>query len=226
MFQKIIIVLLMSTLVAAAAHASAVTLSQSALMSLDYDHSSEALTAQVIEKRLSGNGVEFDIYFQGNGGADSQMFFGSSVFGGAGSLVFADFSAYDAFQMDVALLKVGGYDNPQAESFELWFSPMVYDSISYKFFNAELLSTAVGNNTATASMDIGLLSAGNRVHGDWIFEIGYEIHMDDPTAWPTEGVILSLLISPTEGADQIIPEPISLSFLIMGGLCLIAVRRK
>ncbi len=216
----------MSIFVATAAHASVVTLSQAALMSLDYQHASDALTPQVIGKRLSGNGVEFDIYFRSNGGADSQMFFGSSVFGGAGSLVFADFSAYDTFQMNIALLKVEGYTNPQAESFELWFSPMVYDSVSYKYFNAELLSTAVGHNTATASMDIGLLSAGNRVHGDWIFEIGYEIHMDDPTAWPKEGVILSFLISPTEGAAQIIPEPVSLPFLIIGGLRLIAARRK
>ena len=226
MFQrKIAYLLIMLTLAALTAQGSVVTLGQSGLMSLDYYHASEMLTTRVIEKSLSGDGVEFKIQVQGNSGSDSQMFYGSSVFGGAGSLVFADLSSYDQFQMDVTLLGVEGYTDPQAESFELWFSPMVYDSSSYKFFNGELLSTAAGRNTATASMDIGSLSAGYSKNGDWIFEIGYAIHMDDPTVWPAEGVTLSLLISPTQGADQIVPEPMSMSFFTIGLLGL-ALRKR
>lgn len=226
MFQdKIICLLLISICVAATTHASVVTLGQPGLMSLDYYHSSETLTARVIEKRLSGEGVEFDIRFQGNTGSDSQMFYGSSVFGGAGSLVFTDLSSYDQFQINVELLAIENYTDTQAESFELWFSPMIYDSASYKFFNSELLSTSVGQNAATASMDIGLLAAGDSANGDWIFEIGYEIHKDNPTVWPSEDVTVTLLLSPTYGAVQIVPEPMSISFFAIGALGLL-LRKK
>lgn len=201
-------------------NASVVTLGQPGLMSLDYHNAADSLTARVVDKRLSGQGVEFDILFAGNSGSDSQMFYGSSVFDGDGALVFEDLSSFDYYQIDVQLLEVHGYTSQQAESFELSFSPMVYDSDSYKYFSSELISTAAGNDAATASMDISFLAAGNSVSGDWIFEIGYEIHMDDPDVWPADETMITLLLSPTDGATQLIPEPITILLLGFGGLML------
>lgn len=222
-FRLLLIILF---LVTASAQSSVVTLGQAALMSLDYHHYADSLNATVMDKRLSADGVEFDILFPGNTGSDSQMFYGSSVYGGAGTLVWGDLSDYDLFQLDVQLLQVQGYTAQEAEPFELWFSPMVDDGTHPKAFQGQLLSTAAGQSAATALMDISLLSVGEFNKGDLIFEIGYEIHMDDPTVWPSDGVTITLLLSPTAGATQIAPEPTSVSLFLLGALRLFAKRKK
>ena len=207
------------------ANASVVTLNQAGLMRLDYYNAGNYLTTRVIDKRISGDGVEFDISFLGNTGSDSQMFYGSSIFGGNGSLTIANLSNYDQFQIDVELIEIKGYTNQEAEMLEICFSPMVHDGVSYKNFNSQILSTASTQTKVTASMDLSLLAIGESKRGDLILDLGYEIHMDDPTVWPLEGTIVTLFLSPTTGADHAIPETTTISIFAIGALSLMFKRR-
>ncbi len=220
---KAILVLFVALFITVAcAGASTVTLSQAALMNLDYAPFSN-LTAEVVGKRISGDGVEFDISFKGNAGQDSQIFYSSSIFGGSGSLVFGDISQYDYFGLDVELLAVDSAAGSGIENFELWFSPMVDDGDTRKPFAPVFLSSAQGQNSAQALMNVSFLATGLAQKGDLVFEFGFEAHMDNPDNWPSDGALVTLLVSPTQGAQQIVPEPTTALLLLSCGLLL---RRK
>ncbi|AQQ71013.1 hypothetical protein SMSP2_01377 [Limihaloglobus sulfuriphilus] len=216
--KKLSSVYALCALCALTANASVVTLGRDGLMSLDYYHSSQNLTPRVIDARPSGGSVEFDVEFPGNSGSDSQMFYGSSLYGGEGSLIIQDISGYSQFQMNFELLGIQGYTAQESETFELWVSPMVHDGDTYKFFPSALVSTAAGSTQASPAMDVSLLAAGIAKKGDMILEIGFELHMDDPTLWPASGAVATLLVTPAAGADQIVPEPVSILLLSYGAM--------
>lgn len=201
-------------------HAADVTLNDGALMSLDF-HSAAQFTPQVTAQTdILGPGVLFDISFPGNGGLDSQMLYASSIFGGAGSLVANDISLYDNFQLAFTYESISCAGLGDLEDLQLWVSPFVNDGDNWKYFLPELIGIAPGqDNTKVASMNISQL-AGVIAPGDNILEIGFEVHMDYPDAWDPACDSVSLIIAPAEGAVAI-PEPTTLTILVLGGLSLL-----
>ncbi len=208
-----------------AVHGATFTLSDSALMSLDYDFPFHGMQPEITGiTDVAGPGVQFDILYSDPRYIRDQMpnvSWTSCIYGGNGSLTGIDISPFDAFALKFTLLSASGVTVPDA------IGPIIVGSlidISGSFgFHPEVIegSSFPISVTSTTTTD-----------ADQITIIGFTCYIpywwyDPPgqSPWDPDGATISLLVESAPGAEAIIPEPATLLLLGLGGLALLRKRR-
>lgn len=166
------------------------TLSQQQLVYLDW-HSLNRAKAQVTNKRIvPGPGVEFDIYFPGNGPDCRSLQFVSSGEGGRGVLAGADVRGYVTFALSFTLVSVNGKTEPnEKEKIEV---------------GALIGPTATGELGDFKLVKLSLLPSENSkvaktpMWANKIYQIGFYVRLLEPEKWNPIGSEIVLRIEPVE----------------------------
>ena len=215
-----------ATVLTLSACASAVdfTLSPEGLMALDYNYYPD-LTAQVVERKRSGTGVEFSILYQGNSDDDGSLFSVCCLMGGEKRMAGADISLYDAFALQFELVSVNGLSSPDtagplivgavinhSEDGGWAYNPQVLD------FDSVYHPTVATSRTPTTADTISTIGIVANIPSPWW-------PPPEINPWPESGALVKLLIEPVPGAVPI-PEPTSAILLGIGLLAATRRRRK
>ncbi len=215
-----------------AAHGASFTLSDSALMSLDYDYpcySNQSATITNITD-VEGPGVRFDIMYPDPRYIRDQMpdlFWTSCIYGGNGSLSGIDISSFDAFALKFTLLSANGVSVPDATG------PVIVGALinraDYMWaYRPEVIAIDdpydPPNATSVTTSDVTQIEfIGFTCHPPyWWYDPEGPL---GPNPWDTDGAIISLLVEPAPGAVVITPEPATLFLLGLGSLALLRKRR-
>jgi hypothetical protein len=168
------------------------TLSQQQLVSLDW-HSPNLNRGRVMKKRVvSGQGVEFDIYFPGSTPDTLSIQYVSSGEGGTGKLVGSDVKDYDKYALSFTLVSINGQTEPnEKEKVEV---------------GSLIGPTAAGDLSDYTPVTISLLSsekskvAATPMRTSKIYQIGFYVRLLKPQNWNPAGTEIVLRIDPAEDA--------------------------
>jgi hypothetical protein len=179
------------------------TLSQEDLLCLDYSGETY-LNAQVTAKRILGdNGVEFDIYFPSNAAAHCWIEYVSGGDGGNAVLAGAGVGGYEKFALQFTLVAINGQSGPD---------------VPYNLTVGALVGpTPTGGLEDWRPVTLDFASQPSAVSQTpmWtrqIRKIGFRAEMTDPSNWPTEPSVVTLLVSPVPNAGtpvriEVIKQP-------------------
>ena len=172
-----------------------VTLSDDALMLLDYDYRhyyEPDPTAHILAVRnIPGPGVEFDIQFVGIEWEDTRMYLMSSRFGGAMALGTLDLSAYDSIALQFTLVAVDGSTDPLVGG-RLQAGSTAGTSIAYR---PEWMALNAARTVVSSSSINGNEAAAT--------EIGWLVYFWGNHGWSADGNVVTLRVSPVAGLAQI-----------------------
>jgi len=169
------------------ARATDATLSDAGLLSLDWCRPSGHAYVEACRDIL-GPGVEFDIRFPSNKGADDTLYLASTSLGGEGLLVGLDLSDYDNFALTVTLVAVDGQTSPEVGG-ALVVGALVYDAKGYHY-RPEVVD--MGRFHGATATSVTYLNHTVRQKG-----LGIQIRMFQPHRWSPEGNTVTILIEPT-----------------------------
>lgn len=197
-------------------HAATCTLSDKALMRLDWDTEhwySPPWTATIADVRdVAGPGVEFDIHYLGNDDQNDSLHRVSSKWGGNGYLAGIDISSYEAFALRFRLISVDGSSAPDVAGSLIVGAMINWPEARYAY-QPQVISlsgpTAAVSSTTSDAQQIETIG----------FRAGIPSRRYDassPNPWNPNGSIVTLLVQPAEGATSI-PEPTTLALLALGG---------
>jgi hypothetical protein len=209
----------------AASEATIFTLSDEALMLLDCTAKelySSQMTASVIGVHdVPGPGVEFDMHYPGNEWPDFYIELASSIRGGNGDLTGIDISSYDAFALQFTLLSIDDSSSPGI------INPIRVGAV----INLQEYTSAYNPKTLRLSgptSDTSITSTD----AQQIETVGFTAHIpyfwydeNNPNPWNPNGCNVTLLVKPAAEA-VVIPEPVSLSLLLLGGVVVVKRRKK
>ncbi len=173
-----------------------VTLSAEQLMSLDWSGRA-AGRSTIVDKRIVGSGVEFDIRFSGGAGVSS-VDYTSSGAAGQGVLAGLDVSAYQAFALKFTLVSIDGRNDP---NFPVGIAA-----------GAIIGPAGDGRLSACEPAMLGFSPehatkvAATPMHTERIRMIGIHAHVVNPLAWDSHGGVVTLRVEPAADA-QILPSP-------------------
>lgn len=169
------------------------TLEPKQLMLLDWS-SINRRGAKVESRRIvSGQGVEFNIYFPDNSPGSCALSFVSSGTGGTGALVGADIRAYEAFALKLTLVSVNGRSDPDMKQ-KLVAGAVIGPTPTGRLTSYEpvTLSFAASERTVTAITPVS---------ADEVYEIGFHVHVEDHQVWDAGGSRVVLRAEPAKGAE-------------------------
>ncbi len=213
-----------------AASGASFTLSDSAIMSLDYNyHSVSSLYDGSILNitDVEGPGVEFDIKYSDPTHIQKfpDLFWISGIKGGSGALTGIDIHSYDAFALKFTLLSANGVSSSNAVGPIIVGAAINRADVTSAFRPERIAINDPYTPSSTTSVTTTDASQINLV--GFICYIPYWLY--DPTGtygpnpWDPTGATISLLVEPAPGAAVITPEPATLLLLAVGAL---AARRK
>ncbi len=117
----------------------------------------------------------------------------------------ADWSAFDNFSVTF-----------DAFGEDIGVKPYVQTGDGFAFFETEFTSIAAADGPTAVALDLTALADTNNVR-----QFGWQIFGPGGTDLQS-----TVLISPTAGATQYLPEPSSLSLIMIAGLGLLSLRRR
>jgi len=203
------------------------TLSDSALMSLDYDYpyySNQSATITNITD-VEGPGVRFDIMYPDPHYIRDQMpdlFWTSCIYGGNGTLTGIDISSFDAFALKFTLLSANGVSVPAATGPVIVGALINLSDATYAY-RPEVIAFndpyEPASATSVTTLDVTQIEfIGFTCHPPYWW---YDETLPNP--WDPDGAIISLLVEQANDAVVITPEPATLLLL---GAGIAFLRRK
>lgn len=183
--------------VAAAPKFTTVTLSAEQLMSLDWAGRA-AGRAVIVDRRVVGAGVEFDIRFPGAAAGVCSFDYTSSGAAGQGALAGLDVRAYQAFALKFMLVAVDGQSDPNFP-LELAVGSVIGPAGDGKVSSYEPVVLGLAPEHATKI-------AKTPMHTGKIRVIGIHAHVANPKLWDTAGGVVTLRVEPAADAE-ILPGP-------------------
>ncbi|MBN1816683.1 MAG: hypothetical protein JW828_04940 [Sedimentisphaerales bacterium] len=192
------------------------TLDPETLLQLDH-YSSDLLSARVLHQGPGlGGGVQYDIYFPGNGPLDTQLFYTvRQTF---------DLSEFTMFSMTFSVVSIDGVDPQTTWDLGMYASPFIRDASGLPhFWEQAYLDLTAGPGTVMQDIPISTLAIGDWKAGDRIQEIGFDVRIESESL-PSDGLTLRLLVSPTPNAIAI-PAPTPLALLLTGA-CFVSGRKR
>ena len=200
------------------AKATDFTLSDSAILSLDYNLSSSFLpppTAIITsEQDIPGTGVQFNIHFSSTNSPDYFRFQVSDNTHGAGTLAGLNVSAYSNFVLKFTVLSIDGSASA-SQLLEVGALIGPYNGSAWAF-HPQITSPA-GYYPPSAVSTISVTSAT-------IADIGFYTSEWPSWEWSAGPHDVTLLVQPAAGAVQI-PEPTSWAMVTLGTSALFGSRR-
>jgi hypothetical protein len=207
-----------------AAHGTSFTLSDEALMSLDYKYSGEDTIMNSITN-VAGPGVQFDFLYadpRNSNGKEPALYWTSCIYGGSGTLTGIDISSFDAFSLKFTLVSANGVQSPDAVG-PLVVGALINQSGAAYAYRPEVIAingpASATSVTTTDASQIDLVGFVCNIPYWWYDPEGPL----GPSPWDPDGAIISLLVEPAQDAVIITPEPATLLFLCAGAAFL---RRK
>ena len=199
------------------AKATDFTLSDSAIMSLDYNMSNFFVpppTASIVSKQdIPGTGVQFTIHFNSTNYPDYFCLQVSDKDYGAGTLAGIDVSGYSNYSLKFTLVSVdgstsgsGGLDVGAVIGGGTYAYQAQIIGLNGFFPSAAVSSTPTSYALPTIS------------------RIGFIAYLWQYGGWSDAPHDITLLVEPADGAVQI-PEPAPCSLLTLGVLALLGIRR-
>jgi len=198
------------------------TLSDSALMRLDYNYTSGYPQGATITNitDIAGVGVQYDILYSdplNSHGKLPSLCLLSTTWGGSGALTECDISTFDAFSLKFTLVSASGVSSPPA------VGPLIVGAYINNVFQPRVIAFNTPSTPASATSVSPTYNNSQIVTIGFICEIPYWWYNQSTSPWDPSGARISLLVEPAPGAVVIIPEPATLLLFAIGGL---ALRRK
>ncbi|MGA2916867.1 MAG: hypothetical protein ABSE89_12660 [Sedimentisphaerales bacterium] len=207
------------------AFATNFTLSDAAIMSLDWNNSNfycPPPTPFITSCRdVNGPGVEFDIHFPGNSGMDSGFEWVSSRYGGSGVLVSLNISSFDAFELQFKLLSING--SAAMDPSKKIIVGSIIDMGDTWGFRPEVITMTSGQQEVISTTSTDALQI-NKMVGFTAY-IPYWWWSADANPWNPSGSDITLLVKPVAGAVPI-PEPITIFLFGIGGIAFVSQYKK
>ncbi len=173
-----------------------VTLSAEQLMSLDWSGRA-AGRSTIVDKRIVGPGVEFDIRFPGGAGVPSMDYISTGA-AGEGALAGLDVSRYQSLALKFTLVSIDGRNDP---NFPVGIAA-----------GAVIGPAGDGRLSACEPVVLGFSPeqatkvATTPMHTEKIRVIGIHAHVVNPLAWDSRGGVVTLRVEPAADA-QVLPTP-------------------
>jgi len=190
------------------------TLSDDALMTLDYKYEG-TYTNMLSITDVAGPGVQFNFLYPDPHYIRDQMpdlFWTSCIYGGNGSLTAIDISSFDAFALKFTLISANGVSLPDAVG-PVIVGALINRSDAVYAYSPEVIAindpVSATSVTTTDAGQIDLIGFTCNIPYWWYDE-------SSPSPWDPDGATISLLVEPAPGAVLIIPEPATLLFLCAG----------
>ncbi len=206
-----------------AAQGASFTLSDDALMRLDYKYSGKDTIMKSITD-VGGLGVRFDFLYpdpQKIRGMSPSLYFTSCIYGGSGALTGIDIGSFDAFALKFTLVSAIGISSPD-EVGPLVVGALINESNYAYTYQPQVISTnepyppSATSVTTTDASQIKLIGFTCNIPYWWYNE-------SLPSPWDPDGATISLLVEPAPGAEVIVPEPATLLLL---GLGVVILRKR
>ncbi len=196
-------------ILAADARAANFTLSDAALMTLDYQMFSQTDKARIVGRRdVPGDGVEFDICFPRNVQPYEGVYYVSSQGGGAGTLMSIDPNPYDNFALNFTLVSVDGVAG-QGVGGVLTVGSLIGNRAGGYAYHPESISFNSNYPTTIVSEVPG-------THGKpQLYYLGFRAYIVTTQGWDTSEFIVTLRVGPAAGA-VVLPEPSACLFAMLG----------
>jgi|GEM_PF-5923003 len=211
--------------------AATFTLSDDALMSLDWDMTDkypdrDAIVFNKID--VGGAGIYVDIWYPSNDtSANSLIWLTSSQWAGDGTLAGIDVDGYDDFALNFELININGVTDPLEEHAMIVGAVVNHSNIAYSAafqpkgiaIGGGMSASATSETTTAGSVDI-------------IRNIGLVAYIpymnNNADAWNPNGQNVRIKVSQAIGADIIdvpqVPEPATMGLLGLGAVSV--MRRK
>jgi hypothetical protein len=176
---------------------AAVTLSVEQLMLLDWSGRA-AGRSTIVDKRIVGTGVEFDIRFPGGAGVPS-MDYVSTGAAGQGALAGIAVDGFQSLALKFTLVSIGGSSDPNL--------PVAIAA------GAVIGPAGDGRLSACEPVMLGFSPehvakvAVTPMHTERIRMIGIHAHVVNPLAWDPHGGVVTLRVEPAADAE-ILPLPV------------------
>jgi PEP-CTERM motif len=205
-----------------AAYGTTFTLSDSALMSLDYDYpvSYGQSSIPVTITDVAGSGVKFDFTCPDPlniHGKIPCLYWTSSIYGGNGILANRDISTFDAFALKITLVSATGVSSP-GEVGPIVVGALINQSQYVYAYQPQVI--AANGSFPTSATSITTTDASQIQLIGFTCNIPYWWYTSSTSPWDPAGARISLLVEPAPGAVVITPEPATLLILGLGGLFL------
>jgi hypothetical protein len=173
-----------------------VTLSAEQLMSLDWSGRGVGRSA-IVDKRIVGPGVEFDIRFPGGAGVPS-MDYVSTGAAGAGTLAGLDVSKYQSLALKFTLVSIDGGSDPNLPV-GIAAGAIIGPTGDGRLSACEPVTLAFSPEHVTQV-------AVTPMHTERVRVIGIHAHVVNPMAWNPRGGVVTLRVEPAADA-QILSTP-------------------
>ena len=215
-----VVICFILTLIPFVAYGLTFTLSDDAIMALDYNYNFNGHVAAITSiTDVEGPGVRFDIVIP-NTRTDSLAWM-STIYGGAGKLTGRDISMFDSFALKFTLLSASGVSSPDAVG-PVIVGSMITQSHYLWGFRPEVVEINDPHNPASATSVVKTDNAGK------INLIGYTCYLpywyDDGSS--PEGAMISILVEPAPGAVVMTSDPCQVLQLLSVNKCTVAAGRK
>ena len=201
------------------AKATDFTLSEAAILSLDWNNPnspSPAPTATITsEQDIPGTGVQFTFHFTSTNWQDYVYYQLSDKNHGAGTLTHFDPSGYANFDLKFTLVKVDG-STSASQILEAGTFIGPYNGYS-SAYEPEVTSLA-GIYPSTVVSHIPITS-------NTVSEIGFTVNLWPFGGWSAGPHDITILVQPADGAVQIVPEPATWMLAMLGVGVLLGTRR-
>lgn len=188
------------------------TLSDAAIMSLDYKFFNATIASQ---QDIAGPGVQFNIHFPSTIGLDRELELLSDKNHGAGTLAGIDISGYSNFKLNFSVLSVDG----------------LATGTSVLYVGADLGPAGIYSDVFYPKMMTlsgaypSSVTCNNPVTTNTIDRIGFVTYMATNYPWSAGPHDVTLVVSPTDGAVAI-PEASTGTLLVLGLVALFWKRRS
>ena len=202
-----------------AVYGATFTLSDEALLSLDYELQPFSSNSTILNiTNVEGPGVQYDILYPDPtriGSKWPELEWISCIHGGKGSLTGIDISSFDAFALKFTMVSASGVSSPSAVG-PVFIGAMINTSEYTSVFRPELIayndSFTPATQTSVTTMDadqIDLVGFAGYIPWQW-----YDEGWVSPDPWDPDGAIIHLLVEQADDAVVITPEPAT--FLLLG----------
>jgi hypothetical protein len=197
--------------VAYSANATNFTLSDSAIMSLDYNNSNDffqPLPASIVSKQdIPGPGVQFTIHFPGTNLLDHELFQLSDQNYGAGTLAGIDVSPYSNFTLKFTVLSIDGSTSGN----EILQVGSVIGPLNGHPWGYHPQPISLTGSYAPSAVSTTFVTSATAS------TIGFTVYFTDNGGWSAGPHDFTLLVQSASGAVQI-PEPSTWAMLALAAV--------